>query len=147
MFPVRDHVPEACITDFEWTSNGSAAYRRALHPEKRTEMAGEHPKKEPDKIRSHADLSGGEEGTGKRKMSFSESLRHALSSKFGASRILPEGTIGRNSGGDERAHGDPERQRRSTHAGVIDSGETRLAHNLLHFRPQAFMDPDTAAQV
>lgn len=37
--------------------------------------------------------------------------------------------------------------RRGTHAGVVESGEPKLRPTLLHLSPEAFMDPDSAAEV
>lgn len=70
-------------------------------------------------------------------------LLSAISTKFGTGKVVPLGVVGRTGGAG--SGGGPHLHRRATHAGVVDSGETPLGLNVLHYSPQEFMDPDTAA--
>ena len=147
---------KSLLTAFEWTPDGSEEYRRAAigdPPDTATatatapatpttpgasKSAGAAPA---GGRKPQSDNGGGGEPGGR---SLSKSLR--LFDKFGSpGRVLPEGVFGGTGG---LGNGDPRTpQRRATHAGVVESGEPSLHLNMLHFKPQEFMDPDTAAQV
>lgn len=147
----RDQVMKSLLTAFEWTPDGSEEYRRAaigIPPDTATATAPTTPTT-PSASKNAGVAPAGEgkpqsgNGGGGRLggRSVSKSLR--LFDKFGSpGRVLPEGGTGGGSNGGPNAP-----QRRATHAGVIQSGESGLNPNMLHFKPQEFMDPDTAAQV
>lgn len=134
------------LTAFEWTPDVSKDYRRAAvgdPSDTATATAPTTPTPPASSKNAGIPAAGGAKpqsaGLGSR--SLSKKLR--LFDKFGSpGRVLPdEGIFGRGSG-DPNAP-----QRRATHAGIIESGPSDLRPNMLHFRPQEFMDPDTAAQV
>lgn len=144
------------LTAFEWTPDGSEDYRRAAIGDPSdiataTATAPTTPTtpgstKNTGKVAAGVATPQNGNGGGGRLggRSLSKSLR--LFDKFSSSgRILPEGFFGGTGGGNNGEPNAP--QRRATHAGVVESGESGLRPNLRHFRPQEFMDPDTAAQV
>lgn len=136
----------ASIMNFDWTAHASTAYRAAANPDKPV----------PGRVSPNASLlaasgtkgtaSGGLDGGKKdqngangppRKLSSPMKLRSAISAKFGTGRVVPLDAA--------ETGGRSQMQRRMTHAGVVESGEKPLGMNVLHFTPQEFMDPDTAA--
>lgn len=146
----RDQVMKSLLTAFEWTPDGSEDYRRAAigdPPDTATATAPTTSATPGSSKKAGIAAAGGEksqrgngDGLGGRRLSKSR----GLFDKFGSpGRVLPisGGTAG-SSDGDPNAP-----QRRATHAGVVESGESGLRPNMLHFSPQEFMDPDTAAQV
>lgn len=146
----------ASIVSFEWTSNTSAAYRVAAVPDKPIQGRGGSnvflPTASNSKNTARDGLDGSRKETwqgvehganGPPRKSSAAKLRIAISTKFGTGRVVPSGVRGRK--GNAGTGGHPQLQRRATHAGVVDSGETPLGLNVLHFSPQEFMDPDTAA--
>lgn len=161
------------MIEFEWTSNGSAAYDRAAISSaemKTTHISNEAPSSsvaEGSRVNGDAasdaraqaaadgggraanrqakgDRGGGREDREPVAAGASKKLRIGLPAKLAASRILPHGSFGQTA---EGKGGDLRMQRRGTHAGVIESGERGLGLKMLHFTSEAFMDPDTAAQV
>lgn len=143
----RDQVMKSLLTAFEWTPDGSEEYRRAaIGDPPGTATAPTTPiTRASSKNAGTAAAGGGKpqvDGLGAR----SSSKSRRLFDKFGSpGRVSPLGVLGATAGGGT---GDPSApRRRATHAGVVESGEPGLRLNLLHFRPQEFMDPDTAAQV
>ena len=143
---IRDQVVASFLTAFDWTPDGSEAYRRAAFgdPSADTTVAAAAAAAAPSAkgavIGSQAGAGAKQErGTGRGGSnggSFSKSLRKSVFNKFGSTgKVSPEGGV---------ASGLP--QRRATHAGVVGSGDPGLRLNLVHFSPQEFMDPDTAAQ-
>lgn len=152
----RDQVPMASIVSFEWTSNTSAAYRVAAVPDKPVPGRGDSdvllPPASDSKNTGKASLDGSRKANqqgvqhganGPPRKSSAHKLLSAISTNFGTGRVVPLGVPGRT--GRAGTGGGPQLQRRATHAGVVDSGETPLGLNVLHYSPQEFMDPDTAA--
>lgn len=136
------------LTAFEWTPDGSEDYRRAFSGNPPDTVTAPTTPKTPASWKNAGTAASGEEkpqidGLGGR--SLSKSRR--LFDKFGSpGRVLPEGVFFAATAGG--GTGDPKApRRRATHAGVIESEDSGLRLNMLHFRPQEFMDPDTAAQV
>lgn len=140
------------LTAFDWTPHGSKDYRAAIGDLADTATATAPTTPTTLGLSNNAGVAaaGGEKpqngggGGGPGGRSLSKSLR--LFDKFGSpARVLPAGVLAGTAAG---GNGDPNvPQRRATHAGVVESGESSLRLNMLHFRPQEFMDPDTAAQV
>lgn len=163
-FPVlpRGQVPAANIKEFEWTSSNSEAYRRARFPGETATPPSAAAKN------TSADFPGDTSGAmlakgnvprcgnsvattdakhGAGGVIISSSSKGPRTSRFfGSNKIMPGGAEGLGDKG-KLGSGAPNTQRRETHAGVIESGERRLSLNLVRFSPQAYMDPDTAAQV
>lgn len=152
----RDHVSADSLTDFDWTRQGSAAYHRAAGSD--TSAKTGVPGNSPPKRRAFFTDGSGLEGDGKNwdeeggghgpseqtKANSLSKLRGALPGRLGSSIIFPENNLEHT--WNIKAVG-PKIVRRKTHAGLVDSGEQRLDSTMMHFRPQDFMDLDTAAQV
>lgn len=161
--PPRDQVLASFLTNFEWTTHGSEAFRRAATGNSSgvTPASSTSPAKQNASSGVSKSGVGGLGGAGGQRggtdadssvsdrNGLSKSLRKSLFDKFGSpAKVVPEGalrwTAGKSSG---PGGGDGVPQRRATHDGVVESGELGLRVHMMHFRPEQFMDPDTAAQV
>lgn len=129
------------LTSFEWTSDESTDYRRAVGDSMKTDRTPSPTKNAVETVGAlDGNGKGGTAGGGPDGRRLSKSLRNALFDKFGRSaRVSPQGALGTTTGTGGG--------RRSTHVGLIDVGDPTLRPNMVHYRPQEFMDPDTAAQV
>lgn len=150
------------LTDFERTAHGSEAYRRAATSRSSgaTLAAGTSPAARHAVPNSEVTGLGGAGGGGRGEATktsggvsggegLSKSGRKSLFDKFGSpGKVLPEGVPGWTGGkGSGEGGGSGVQQRRATHDGVAESGDLGLRVEMMHFRPEEFMDPDTAAQV
>lgn len=140
------------LTGFDWTPDGSEAFRRAATDTSQATTAAAAAAC-PGQGRGGGDGSHGAT-TGAGAVSPLDSgkpskapPRGSMFDRFGfPGKVFPDGGgLGGTAGG---GGGGSVLQRRATHGGVVDSGEPglRVDVNMMHFRSQ-FMDPDTAAQV
>lgn len=153
-FVYRDQVLAKSLTDFKWTSDDSAAHRRAAGPDasvkttalKSNESGHQVPlgvNQGDEKGASQAtgrEPGGGLGGNGPRTTASGKVEPGGFFNKFGSGKILP--VVG--GGGTGAEGGDRSKKRRGTHDGVIATSEREPAANLIHFKPRV---TDSADQV